>query len=222
MKKNNKMPFLKMNKAIFLETWGVVLMAAMTAILIVMAACKGTPTTPTSLTTPTTVEDTFGTVVGSLNGVVAYSNRTMEYRSNQDNFYNGVNTGKKWLCSEYVRRYYYQIYGYYINTSNYDGTATSFYELAKSLGGLLAYPNGGSVAPQVGDIICGFLQTGFMSHVAIVREVGPNYINVIQQNWNNTPLDNNQTLSRDGNRVDPFNSNYPILGWNRMPSVNLK
>jgi len=203
-----------MKKAILLKTCSVVLMAATTAILIAMTACKNNPTTPT---TSTTFEDTFGKLVGSFNGVDAYSNRNSNYRSNQDNYYNGAITGKKWLCSEYVSRYYLQIYGFYINTRDYDGYATRFYQLARSQGGLLAYPNGGSVAPQVGDIICGSVESGTSSHVAIVREVGSNYINVIQQNLYNSSLDNSQTLSRDGNHVDPFSVLYVVDGWLRNP-----
>jgi len=208
-----------MKKAIFLKTCGVVLMAATMAILIAMAACKQNPTTPTTPTTTTTFEDTFGTYVGSFNGVNAYSNRVKDYISNQDNFYNGVNTGMKWQCTEYVQRYYLQIYDINIKP-DYLGPVTNFYYLG-SAGGLLAYPNGGSVAPQVGDIICSGTGEN-RGHVAIVREVGPNYINVIQQNWNNSSLDNSETLSRNGNRVDPFNLSYPIIGWLRKPPVNLK
>jgi hypothetical protein len=219
MKNYDDKPTVRLKKAIFRKIWSIVQIAAMTAFLLAMAACKGTPTTPTTPTTP--VVDTFGTLVGTFNGVDAYCNRNSTYRSNQDNFHNGVLMGKKWLCSEYVRRYYFQIYGYFIDTS-YDGYATSFYELASEVGGLAAYPNGGSVAPQVGDIICAFTVYSYQSHVAIIREVGPNNIIVIQQNWNNSPLDNNERISRDGNTVAPFNLTYPIIGWLRIPSGNLK
>lgn len=192
------------------KTRRVVLIAATTAVLIAMAACKQNPTTPT---TPTNAYP-FGTYVGSFNGVNAYSNGVQDYFSSQDNFYNNFNTGVKWLCIEYVQRYYLQIYGIAINP--FMGSANTFYSRA-SVAGLLSYPNGGSEAPQVGDIICS--NGGSSGHVAIVREVGSNYINVIQQNWSNSASDNSDTLSRNGNTVDPFDlySGYPIVGWLRSP-----
>jgi surface antigen len=219
LKNNDKKPFLKMKKAIFLKTCGVVLMAATTAILIAMAACKQNPTTPTTPITTTTFEDTFGTYIGSFNSVNAYSNRVMGYLSYEYNYLNGTFTGMKWQCVEYVQRYYLQIYG--MNIQPFMRNADSFYSNASGAG-LLSYPNGGSVAPQVGDIICS--NGGNSGHVAIVREVGSNYINVIHQNWSNSSSDNSDTISRNGNTVNPFNlySGYPIVGWLRSRSVNLK
>lgn len=187
----------------------VFLKAATTAVITATAACKKNSTTPTN---PTNFVDTFGNLVGTFNGVDAYCNRNSNYRSNQENYYNGAITGYKWLCSEYVQRYYLQIYDYYIHPIAYAGNLYNMYVSE----GLVGNPNGGSVGPQVGDIICASAE-GY--HVAIIREVALNYINVIQQNWFNSSADNCQTLGRNGDRVDPFDRGFNVLGWLRMPNL---
>ncbi|MFX0138418.1 MAG: CHAP domain-containing protein [Candidatus Hodarchaeota archaeon] len=156
----------------------------------------------------------WGSYVGSFNGITAYSNGNWEWHPDKKNYVNGTYTGIKWQCVEYVQRYYYQIYG--LNIQPYMGNANTFYSNA-SAAGLEAYPNGGSVAPQVGDIICSNYSYG---HVAIVREVGSNYIKVIHQNWSNSTADNSLEMIRSGNTVNPFSSNYTILGWLRKSGSN--
>ncbi len=131
--------------------------------------------------------DPFGKTCGSFNGVVAYSNGTNGYFSNVQNSANGYSTAYKWQCAEFAARYYKLVYGMQVR----GGDANSWYTSAKSKG-LRSFANGGTTMPAVGDILCSNYSTG---HVAIVREVGSNYIKVIQQNWANNSADNSMTLS---------------------------
>jgi hypothetical protein len=47
----------------------------------------------------------FGTIIGTFNGVSAYSNQKGQTNSSESNYFNGVYTGIKWQCVEYARRY---------------------------------------------------------------------------------------------------------------------
>lgn len=122
--------------------------------------------------------DTFGTAVGTYNGVTAYSNGSSSpnYFSNQLNTVNGYVTGYKWQCVEFTTRYYWQVYGLKIGGL---GNANNWFANASGKG-LKSYDNGGTVAPQAGDVLCSNYGPG---HVSIVREVGSTYIVVVQQNW---------------------------------------
>lgn len=154
----------------------------------------------------------FDTQVGTFNGVIAYSNGTIGYVSNVYNTATGINTGMKWQCVEYVNRYYYTVYKLDLKSTGIYGNANHYYNNAAS-SGLNAYSNGGATAPQVGDIICS--NGGSYGHVAIIREVGTNYVKVIQQNWSNDANDESKTLTRSGNTIGDFGSGYPVIGWLR-------
>ena len=157
----------------------------------------------------------FGSYVGSFNDVNSYSNGTTSTASYEYNNSEGVNTGMKWQCVEYVNRYYYKIYGIDLKSTGIYGNANHYYDNA-SKAGLIAYPNDGDFAPKEGDILCS--NGSSYGHVAIVRNVTSNSIDVIHQNWSNTSSDNSKTLSRSGNYVSAFSSSYPVKGWLRVKS----
>lgn len=120
------------------------------------------------------VAQSFGAVVGSFSGVTAYSNGSTRYYSGINNFVGGYNVGVKWQCVEFCRRFYLQVYGVYLplgyNANQWYGNGM----------GLNRHANGGTTPPRVGDVLC------WNGHIAIIREVGSNYVAVIQQNyWNN-------------------------------------
>jgi formylglycine-generating enzyme required for sulfatase activity len=101
-----------------------------------------------------------------------------------DNTSAGINTGLEWQCVEYVNRYYYTICGMNIRIPGQN--ANQYYPNAASRG-LVSFPNGGTTAPQVGDILC-FSETGSgLGHVAIIRAVDQanTPVHVIQQNVKN-------------------------------------
>ncbi len=152
----------------------------------------------------------FGTKVGSYNGVDAYSNGSNGYVSYQYNYYNNYNTGMKWQCVEYVNRYYKAIYNKQIT----GGNANTYYSNASSKG-LNSAKNGSSTKPKTGMILCS--NGGSYGHVAIIREVGSNYVKVIHQNWSNSSSDNSKQLSmtvKNGKyTISGFSSSYPVQGW---------
>lgn len=161
----------------------------------------------------------FGTLLGSFNGVNAYSNCTAEYDSQTYNYETGINTGLKYQCVEFVNRYYKIVYGLDLKSTGIYGNANHYYSNA-STAGLTAYPNGGSVAPQIGDILCSNGNSSNIGHVAIVKAVNSTSIDVIEQNFSNAAGGCYATLSRSGNTISGFGttSNYPVTGWLRYPS----
>jgi len=167
--------------------------------------------------------DPFGTIVGSYNGVTAYSNYDDQYFSYEYNYVDGYNTGMKWQCVEYVNRYYYLIYGLQIRIPGTN--AIDYYDTA-SQRGLVAYSNKGTTSPQPGDILCSNGKTTQppskrYGHVAIVRDVTNDSVHVIHQNWTNTGADNDKSISMKiaGGHyiVSGFSSSYPVQGWLRRP-----
>ncbi|HVT30714.1 MAG TPA: GH25 family lysozyme, partial [Lacipirellulaceae bacterium] len=127
----------------------------------------------------------WSTALGSFNGVVNYSNDPTTMPSPQPSSYvNGQYMGLKWECVEYVRRYYYFEYG--LNLFSLSGAlnARDFFNHAAIMQ-LAAYPNGGTSAPEVGDILCFSPTSSGLGHVAIVRAVGSTTVTVIQQNVKN-------------------------------------
>ncbi len=155
----------------------------------------------------------YGDQVGTFNGVIAYSNGSATYNSGSHNTVNGYTTGLKWQCVEYVRRYYFVAYGLQIGAGmNADGFYGNGWGLTKAA-------NGGSTPPVPGAILCSNSNTN--GHIAIVREVGPNYIKVIQQNWSENSDDNahqfSMTVSNGTYRVNQAGS-YSWQGWLMPPN----
>jgi surface antigen len=156
----------------------------------------------------------YGTAFGTVNGVTVYSNgASPSYASNSYNTVGTINTGMKWQCVEFVNRYYLQVYGMNIRIAGTD--AWQYYGTA-SQRGLVAYANNGNIAPQVGDLLC--ISGNTYGHVAIVTEVGANYIKVAQQNVGNG-AHIQFSFSKSGNNVNATNlgAGYTVQGWLRKP-----
>lgn len=151
----------------------------------------------------------YGSSVGSFNGIPAYSNGGNGYVS-------GIHSccGLQWQCVEFPNRYYSQKLGH--KSLKGTGNANSYFATASSKG-LVAYANGSSTPPAIGDMLPS--AGGPYGHIALVREVGSNYIKVIHQNWANDTSDNSKTLSMsvvNGKyTVSPFSTSYPVQGWMR-------
>ncbi|MBX7044621.1 MAG: T9SS type A sorting domain-containing protein [Ignavibacteria bacterium] len=161
------------------------------------------------------VADPWGTPLGEYNGVICYSNGNTGYASNQTNYQNGTNTGMKWQCPEYINRYYVIVYS--MNIRNQASNNANDYYYTATARGLQAFTNGGTTAPQVGNIVCS--QGGDFGHVGLVRAVGSNYVDIIQQNWFNNSGDVirrlSMTVSNGHYTIEGFSSSYPIVGWLR-------
>jgi len=154
-----------------------------------------------------------GTWVGTVNGVDLYGNGSNVTYTSGYNYVSNFNTGYKWQCVEFINRYYYQIYG--MNIRQNGGHAYQYFGSAASRG-LIAYANGNSNGPKVGDILC--FSGNTYGHVAIITEVGSNFVKVAQQNV--VGLGHIQfSLSKTGNTISASNlgSGYTVQGWLRKP-----
>jgi len=159
----------------------------------------------------------WGTPIGTCqtspetSAVAAFSNGKWEWYPDRLSGY-----GKKWQCVEYVNRFYGEVYQLKIE----GGDARYYFERA-TLKGLLAFPNGGAVPPQPGDIICS--QGPPYGHVAVVRCVGPEGVHIIQQNWFNDERDLDMVLplkaEGGGYWLGGFGPQHPVQGWLRPPQA---
>jgi len=113
--------------------------------------------------------------------------------------------GYKWQCIEYVKRFYYEIYGHKMPDGA--GNAKYFYNPMLNQGelneqrGLIQYNNGGDEKPRPGDLL--IFTDGAYGHVAIVSDVGQDWLEVIQQN---------SELPREKFELRNENGRYTIVG----------
>ncbi|MBK6773178.1 MAG: CHAP domain-containing protein [Ignavibacteria bacterium] len=163
--------------------------------------------------------DPFGTQLGSFNGVINYSNGTTDYVSGASNTYNGTNTGMTWQCPEYCNRYYVAVYQ--INIRNQSSNNANDYFPTASLRGLTSFANGSTTIPAIGDMLC--FTGGLYGHVAIIRAVGSNYVDIIQQNWFNNSSDISKrltmTVSSGHYTITNLSTSFPCQGWLRKAST---
>ena len=151
----------------------------------------------------------FGTVVGSYNGVTAYSNGTVSTVGPTSTY------GIQYQCVEYVNRY--SVVAKHKSNMKSTGNAKDYCSGRPT--GYTVYTNPSATKPATGDIVVS--AGGTYGHVAIVREVdsGSTFIKVIHQNWSNTSSDNSKTLtmSYGGGRytVNSFSGSYPVKCWVR-------
>ncbi len=98
-----------------------------------------------------------------------------------------------------------------------------FHSGGQSAFGLEPFGNGGTAALELGDILCFKGGSGGLGHVAILREVGRNYVRAIQQNLRRDALDNSSRYSlstaRGNYKVSgaALGASYVCQGWLRKP-----
>ncbi len=171
----------------------------------------------------------YGTVLGTYRGVNAHSNYT-PCAASPGCFYgtgNGRSVGTygyQYQCVEYVVRFYAQALHY--PNMNGSGNAIRYWDGPNTDAArrLERYPNDGTVPPRPDDmIIFRGSAADSVGHIAIVREVGPNYIRIIQQNWFHNSADGNHRLAMTttGGRYHVDNlgtsGHYNVVGWRRVP-----
>merc|ERR1712232_67975 len=142
------------------------------------------------------VDEPFGAVLGiAPGGVPAYScdydtwqvpRGQREWR----NTHEGVFTGAKWQCVEFARRWLLVNYGYTFSDIPMAYHIMQLNHVTMQTGPqsgehlpLFACHNGGPVKPQVGSMLIwdrSYDQTG---HVAIITEVGEDYVRIAEQNF---------------------------------------
>jgi hypothetical protein len=126
-----------------------------------------------------------GRVRDRYQGVPVYDNGLFFFHSYGKHYApDGYYFGQKWQCVEFVKRFYYQAKQHRMPDGM--GHAKSFFDEKLPEGasnqrrGLVQFRNGSTNKPCADDLIV-FTDTKF-GHVAIVTEVGSNYLEVIQQN----------------------------------------
>jgi hypothetical protein len=133
---------------------------------------------------------------------------------------NGCKFGLEFQCNELAQRYAYYAWGEPAQWDGYggaNGSAASMWQAGPALPvPLQQFPNGGGVLPQQGDLIVfgpGWLGSFWDGdgHVAIVRDVGPTYVDIVEQNGSPTGTDR---LQLSGTTVTG-NGYTPTLGWLR-------
>jgi hypothetical protein len=143
------------------------------------------------------------------NGVVAYCNSS-KYNL-VDHYLDGLPTGKKWQCVEFVRRYYMQIHGL-----TFPSVANA-YEMMKltefiDINTQQSYPctfySPTESTPQKDDIL--ILEYEKYGHTAIIVGVQGKRIRIAEQNWDPWVA---SYYSRELSVDDPL-----IIGW-LVPSV---
>jgi hypothetical protein len=130
---------------------------------------------------------TVGQKLDSLNGVYVYYNGGIGNVEERNLSHDGYNLGLKYQCVEFVKRYYYEHYQHKMPDTY--GKAKDFFDPLIKDGevnpkrNLLQFTNPGTSRPQKGDLMIFDGHAGNKyGHVAIVSELGDQYIEIIQQN----------------------------------------
>lgn len=127
----------------------------------------------------------IGMPLDGYNKVLVYYNGFNIAQSHGKHYHtNGYYFGHKWQCVEFVKRYYYVR----LNHSMPDGWghAKDFFDTTLAHGafntrrGLYQYVNGWKEDPKPDDLLV--FNDGKYGHVAIITEVGEDYVEIIQQN----------------------------------------
>jgi hypothetical protein len=128
---------------------------------------------------------------------------------------NGCKFGPEFQCTELGLRYAYYAWG---EPANWGGAAYTMYGAGPTLPiPLTQYANGAGTPPMQGDLMIfapGWLGSYWdgSGHVAIVRDVGPGYVDVVEQNATSSGTDR---FPLGGSRVTA-NGYTPIIGWLRQ------
>lgn len=162
-----------------------------------------------------------GQEIDALNGIPIYFNGGVNETHGRNFDPNGYNTGLRFQCVEFVKRYYLEKLGHQM--PDQFGHAKSFFNLELADGalnekrGLMQYRNGSNISPEPDDIVV-FGPSIFnpYGHVAIIAEVNPYAIIIAQQNAG--PFASSREALPLINQGQNFRvTNSRVLGWLRMP-----
>lgn len=128
-----------------------------------------------------------GEVVDIFNGINVYYNGGVGHSQGRNLSADGYNIGMKYQCVEFIKRYYYEHLMHKMPDAY--GNAIDFYDKKLQDGDfnkkrdLIQYSNPSDTKPKKDDIII-FDKSIFNSygHVAIISEVGNDFIEIIGQN----------------------------------------
>jgi surface antigen len=170
----------------------------------------------------------------SLNGIDPYTGVATHYLDP----ISGQYTGLEWQCTEFVNRYYADVYGIKIqskvSSTNGGMNAKEFYPTLSKDSRFEAFPDKSSKSlPKAGDILC-FNESGGNGHVAIVESVDTTnkIVWVVQQNVKEGGSSSNGTdmkfkFSYSGSSTSGYNisaaslgSSYSCYGWLRYKGTS--
>jgi len=162
----------------------------------------------------------FGEIIGITDqGVIAFSN---ENSNHQANYYQGIYTGLKYECVEFVRRWLIIVYG--ITFESVDN--------AKDIYNLNHFSNifsnkipikkciNGSDKISFGDLVIWTNQGKYKEHghVAVVVKINNNHVYIAEQNttnefWNRKKKYSRKLLFNNNILVDREYPDTKIIGW---------
>lgn len=155
----------------------------------------------------------YGNILGTVNGVEVRCNGTNNL---------SVAYGANNQCTEFCNRYYLQVYNKnIIDVGTQGGNSNTWFDHASDKG-LVGYANEQTtVAPRPGDILCMSGGSGGLGHVAIIIEVGYNYVKIAQQNTGTSggewaPIGASLAYNPNTKTITPP-FGYGIDGWLRNP-----
>lgn len=160
-----------------------------------------------------------GEVMDMHNGVPVFFNGKINDIHGRHKTADGYNLGLKWQCVEYVKRYYFQVYGHKMPDSY--GHAKDLFD--KSLEdvafnkkrALLQFRNNRSEKPISGDLLVldGTSYNPY-GHTGIISRVSDTEVELMQQNYGKKSRD---TLALSFHNGAYQVADNQILGWLRMP-----
>ncbi|CAF1216469.1 unnamed protein product [Adineta ricciae] len=166
-----------------------------------------------------TFNDTLG--VASTN-VPVYSNGDKDFFSVERHYFHGVFIGYKWQCVEFVRRWLLLRKGCILPNEN---CAARIWKDVKAVErvtdgcqfSLECHSNGSPREPQIDSLLvyprCDALPFG---HIAVISEVGPGYVRIVEQNYESNSWSENHTRQlRLVEKDDLFyiEDEHSIYGW---------
>lgn len=163
-----------------------------------------------------------GDVVDQLNGIPVYFNYPIGHSSGQNFAADGYYLGLRYQCVEFVKRYYYGRFKH--RMPNARGNAVDYFDANTADGafnskrGLLQFHNGSQQGPQPEDILVFGARPGNpYGHIAIISSVGPDSLEIIQQNPGPSRR-SRMTLSLSRLDSGITVQNPRVLGWLRLPA----
>jgi len=161
-----------------------------------------------------------GEIVDIYRGVAVYSNGPDIVASWGRNFdESGYYFGQKWQCVEFIKRFYFQAKHH--EMPDVMGHAKDFFDPSLASGSLnprralIQFSNGGTEPPQPDDLLV--WNRGNYGHVAIVTEVGEDYVEFIQQNISGFPRARMSLKNLINSWV--VGDDWQPAGWLRKPAV---
>lgn len=129
----------------------------------------------------------IGREIDNYKGIPIFYNGVLMFDGHGKNYSKGgYYYGQKWQCVEFIKRFFYDIYGHVM--PNVMGHAASYFDphipdgLENKERGLVQYHNGSQTPPKEGDLVVFNNTLSKFGHVAIISKVLDESIEIVQQN----------------------------------------